>query len=126
MDHTVEHRTTRMPRGIRNSLLIAGLLLTSTSLTQCRLVDSRTTGVDLTPSSVSARSSCVQQCNDQYKAARKAEEHRSRAAIKACKSDKECKKREKALNKSNVDAISNQRKLCKRNCYNEGAGIGGR
>ena len=126
MDHTVEHRTTRMPRGIRNSLLIAGLLITSSSLTQCRLVDSRTTGVDLTPSSASARSSCVHRCNEQYKAARKAEDIRTRAATKACKSDKACKKQEKALNKSIEDALSKQRKACKRNCYNEGAGIGGR
>lgn len=126
MDHTVEHRTTRMPRGIRNALLIGGLLIAAASLSQCRMVDSRTTGVDLTPSSASARSSCVHRCNEVYKSARKTEENRSRAAIKACRSDKVCKKQEQAIKKSNLDALSQERKRCKRNCYNEGAGIGGR
>ena len=126
MDHTVEHRTTRMPRGFRYSLLVAGLLITAASLSQCRMVENPTTGIDLTPASTSARSSCVHRCNEQYKAARKAEDIRTRAATKACKSDKACKKQEKALNKSIEDALSKQRKACKRNCYNEGAGIGGR
>ena len=78
------------------------------------------------PVPASARSSCVHRCNDQYKSARKAEENRSRAAIKACKSDKVCKKQQQALKKSNIDALSQERKRCKRNCYNEGAGVGGR
>ncbi len=126
MDHTVEHRTTRMPRGFRYSLLLAGLVIAAVSLSQCRMIDSPTTGVDLTPSTVSGRSVCLRDCNNQYKTARNAEQNRHRAAYRACGSSKSCKKQEKTLHKGNEKALKSQHKECKRGCYNEGAGVGGR
>jgi len=126
MDRTLGTHITRMPRGLRNASLVAGLLIAVASLSQCRAVEDRITGVDLTPSSASARSACVQRCNDQFKAARKAEQERLRVALVACGDSKSCKKEELARHQSNLAALVAQMQNCKRTCYNEGAGIGGR
>ena len=123
----IDHRNPRLRRGFAFVALAALLGLSVVGLSQCRLVDDTVTGVELQANSgVSARSDCVHQCNEKYKACKRAEDARHKAAQRACHSDKACKKAEKLLNKANKVACKEAMKDCKRNCYNEGAGIGGR
>ena len=123
----IDHRNPRLRRGFAFVALAALLGLSVVGLSQCRLVDDTVTGVELQANSgVSARSDCVHQCNEKYKACKRAEEARHKAAKRACNSEKVCKKAEERLHKENKAACKQAMKDCKRNCYNEGAGIGGR
>ena len=136
----IDHRNPRVRRGFAFVALAALLGLSVVGLSQCRLVDDTVTGVDLQANSgTNARSDCVHQCNDQYKACKRAEYARHKAALRACGSgdddnatngggggSKACRKAEQRLHKANKAACKDANKLCKRNCYNEGAGIGGR
>ena len=123
----IDHRNPRLRRGFAFVALAALLGLSVVGLSQCRLVDDTVTGVELQANSgVSARSDCVHQCNDKYKACKRAEYARHKAAKRACNSEKVCKKAEERLHKENKAACKDAMKDCKRNCYNEGAGIGGR
>jgi hypothetical protein len=122
----IDHRNPRLRRGFAFVALAALLGLSVVGLSQCRLADDTVTGVDLTANSVNARSDCVHRCNDQYKACKRAEDARHKAAQRACGSDKACKKAEQRLHKDNQLACVRQMQQCKRNCYNEGAGVGGR
>jgi hypothetical protein len=47
-------------------------------------------------------------------------------ANRACGKDKKCLKDEKATHKANKKAIKDAKDDCKRGCYNEGGGGGGR
>ncbi len=123
----IDHRNPRLRRGFAFVALAALLGLSVVGLSQCRLVDDTVTGVELQANSgVSARSDCVHQCNEKYKACKRAEEARHKAAKRACNSEKVCRKAEERLHKENKAACKEAMKDCKRNCYNEGAGIGGR
>jgi len=122
----VEHRSPRMPRSLGFAGLALGALLITASLSQCRRVEDRITGVEFGPSSGTARSDCVRQCYDAFKAARAAETDRHRQALQACGTDKVCRKNEDTLYKNNLQALFDQLQDCKRNCYNEGAAGGGR
>ena len=123
----IDHRNPRLRRGFAFVALAALLGLSVVGLSQCRLVDDTVTGVDLSANSgVNARSQCVHQCNEKFKACKRAEDARHKAAQRACGSDKACKKAEQRLHKQNKLACVRAMQLCKRNCYNEGAGVGGR
>ena len=123
----IDHRNPRLRRGFAFVALAALLGLSVVGLPQCRMVDDTVTGVDLTANSgVNARSDCVHACNETYKACKRADDSRHKTAQRACGSDKACKKAEKLLHKENKLACVNAKKDCKKNCYNEGAGRGGR
>jgi hypothetical protein len=137
----IDHRNPRLRRGFAFVALAALLGLSVVGLSQCRMVDDTVTGVELQGNTgLNARSDCVHQCNDKYKACRKAEDARHKAALRACddgennndnnnnddSGEKACKKAEKRLHKENKAACREAMQDCKRNCYNEGAGIGGR
>ena len=125
----IDHRNPRVRRGFAFVALAAVLGLAAVGLTQCRMVNDNVTGVDLRSGSgtLSARSACVKQCNEKFKACIKAEQARHKAAIKACGShNSPCKKAELNLHKANQLSCVRQMQECKRTCYNEGAGVGGR
>ena len=122
----VEHKGSRMSRLVVAIAFIAGVIAIAASLSQCRLVEDRITGVERTPGSGSARSSCVADCNEQYKAGRKAENDRHRAALQACGDDKTCRKTEDELHEANLEQLVAQLQSCKQGCYNEGSIGGGR
>ena len=123
----IDHRNPRLRRGFAFVALAALLGLSVVGLSQCRMVNDTVTGVDLSANSgVNARSDCVHQCNDKYKACKRAEDARHKNAQRACGSDKACKKAEQRLHKDNQLGCVRAMQDCKRNCYNEGAGIGGR
>ncbi len=114
-------------RRVKNFALTAVLGFALVGLSQCRMVEDNITGVDLNVgSTVDQRSDCVKDCNERYKDAKRIEDDRHKAAEKACRSDKACKKAEKDRNKNNEEAIKDAKDACKRGCYNEGSGGGGR
>lgn len=114
-------------RCLKNVALTAILSLAVVGLSQCRMVQDNVTGVELnTQAGVDQRSDCIKGCNETYKNAKRAESDRHKMAEKACKSDKACKKAEKARSKANDKAIKDAKDTCKRGCYNEGSGGGGR
>jgi hypothetical protein len=122
----IDHRNPRVRRGFAFVALAAVLGLAAVGLTQCRMVDDNVTGVDLrSGAGLNARSACVHQCNDKFKACDRAELARYKNAKKACGSDNTCRKAEERTHKDNHKACVTQKNQCKRNCYNEGAGNGG-
>jgi hypothetical protein len=114
-------------RGLRTVALLSVLGLAVTGLSQCRMVDDNVTGVDLhAMGSVNDRSDCVQRCNDVFKENERRDDAKHSAEVRACGGDQACKKdadaRDKNRHAANVDAMQE----CKRSCYNEGSGSGGR
>jgi len=124
MDHS-SHRSSRTPRLLGFGLVAAVALVVATSLTQCRMVDDRITSVDL-KAGASARSTCMQRCMDQFRARKRAEDQRYRNALAACGDDRNCRKDEKQTHKERDASNVRMMQECKRTCYNEGAGLGGR
>ena len=123
-----DHRNPRLRRGFAFVALAALLGLAVVGLSQCRMVDDTVTGVDLKGNThLSAKSACAKQCNEQYKACKRAESIRHKLAKRACPSgDKTCKKLESQRHKQEKNACKQLKKDCKKGCYNEGAGLGGR
>ena len=114
-------------RGFKTLALTAMLGFAVVGLSQCRMVEDTLTGVELnSQDGVNARSECVQKCNDKYKAAQRAEDARYEAALRACGTNRTCKAAEKANHKANDQQIVKDMQECKRTCYNEGSGGGGR
>jgi hypothetical protein len=118
-----DHRNPRLRRGFAFVALAAVLGLAAVGLTQCRNVSDSVTGVDLTNASgLHARNSCTRQCNSKYKTCVRDEEKRYKKARTACHWDYRCRKDEFWKHIYNLKQCSVQLKLCKKNCYNEGAG----
>jgi len=121
------YRTRIQVRRTLKTFALASLLgLATMGLSQCRLVGDTVTGVELESNGVNGRSECVQRCNDEYKAADKAEATRHAAALRACGTSRSCKDSENLTHKGNKAAIVDAMQECKRACYNEGSGNGGR
>jgi hypothetical protein len=103
---------------------VLGLALVG--LSQCRSVSDQMTGISLNaPQTLSGRSNCARRCNTQFKAEIVAEERRHIAAKRACGFDWACKKNEDRVHSLNLRRILEHKQLCKRSCYNEGAGNSG-
>lgn len=106
--------------------MAAALGLTAFTLSQCRMVPDNVTGVQLSSGRLSGKSACMKSCNEQFKSATKAEDDRHKDATKACGKDQSCKKAEDDLHKSREEKIKDAKEDCKKNCYNEGGGHGGK
>ena len=114
-------------RGFKVLALTAVLGYAVVGLSQCQMVEDNVTGIKLnSPEGVNGRSECVKDCNEKYKDASRAEYTRLKEANRACGKDKKCLKDEKATHKANKKAIKDAKDECKRGCYNEGGGDGGR
>ena len=121
MSSRVRHHGGNRP--ILLTLALAGILVTT--LSQCRLVPDNITGVTTTPGRLSGRSACIHDCNEQFRIAMETEESIHRAALKACGHDQACRQAEDARHHDAEDRIHDDKKACKKNCYNEGGGTGG-
>lgn len=106
--------------------LVAVMALTTTALSQCRLVPSSITGVDVAQSGLSASAECVQSCNEDFRDGRLAEMERHHDALVACGADDECKRAENTRHQLALVALVEAMQDCKNACYNEGSGSGGR
>ncbi len=123
----IDHRNLHLRSGFAFIALMAVMGLSILGLTRCRLVEDRLTGIALdAPSTLSARDQCVRSCNGRFKSDRKAEETRHRNALRACGRDESCQRAEERRHRERLRDILNDRKRCKRNCYNEGSGSAGR
>ena len=119
------HRVRSLHHGLLVLGLCAGLGLTALSLTQCRMVSDSVTGVRLTPAGLSARNSCRKECESTFKSAMEDEQQRHRHAVEACGHDRNCRRAEEAKHRSNMERLADDRRSCKKNCYDEGSGHGG-
>lgn len=120
-------RSRARQRQVWGIVALAGLLaLTSLMLTQCRFVSDSVSGVDITANSLCRGADCVRGCEERFRSAWVSEEFRHVAALKQCRVDKACRKAEDAKHDAIVDGLQRALKDCKKHCYNEGGGHGGR
>jgi hypothetical protein len=107
-------------------LAIATVLgLASVGLSQCRMVSDNVTGVELTPETLHKRNNCTRKCNNAYQDAIEKEDRRYKDAVRRC-STRRCKDAERDKHEAIQDKLKAERKKCKKGCYNEGGGHGGR
>jgi len=122
-----ENGNPRLRRGFTTFALMLTLGLSAIGLTQCTMMENTVTGVDVVSGAgFNSRSSCEHRCNDNFKDGRRQEEKRHRAAMAACRNDRQCKKNEESLHQANMKRLEQEKKACKRSCYNEGSGTAGR
>ena len=107
---------------IRLVLLIA-LAVTSLTLTHCRMVGDRLTGVNVAP--FSRAGDCVKRCNEQSNAQLKAENDLHKLLFQNCNADPVCEAAEDARHEAAVTAINLARNNCKNECHKQGGGSGG-
>jgi len=109
------------------SLLIVGSAISLLGLAQCRLVDDAVTGVAISEApGTQARVTCVHRCNQDYRGAKRTEESRHRAILRSCAGDQRCEKGENVRHQRAHHRLVAAMQACKRGCYNEGGGQGGR
>lgn len=115
------------PRALTWCAVLAATVLAVTGLTQCRRVPETITGVDITATSgLGARNGCIHQCRHAFREALEKERMRHRNALAECGHDGQCKREEAERHVKNVQDLVAQRRACKKACYNEGGGKGGR
>ncbi len=112
---------------MRRVVSLAGLCVllaaAATSLTQCRIVDDRLTGVRLDPLRRSS-TSCVAQCQATANAAIRAESELHVSLVKACNGDPVCLAEEEARHEAAVASIQSARGVCVAGCHSQGGGQG--
>lgn len=119
-------------RGFTLAALAVLLGIAMLSLTQCRIVTDAVTGVDAkSVSSLHGKSTCVQSCNERYKACKRAEDAAHKKSDDRCRKGhsaerKLCQKAEQNRHKDAHKACVREKNACKKGCYNEGGGGGGR
>ena len=106
-------------------VVAATTALAITGLTQCQMMPSTVTGVEVTPSGFGARSDCMHRCNEGFKDAREDERDRHHQALEACGRDQACKRAERERHEDNLVTLVKNLRACKKGCYNEGGGDGG-
>jgi hypothetical protein len=107
-------------------VVVAATALAITGLTQCKMVPSTITGVEFASNEFGARSDCVQQCNEDFKDARETERDRHFHALLLCGRDQACKRAERERHDAILEALVERMRDCKKGCYNEGGGTGGK
>jgi hypothetical protein len=125
----IDHRNPRLRRGFAFVALAAVLGLAAVGLTQCRLVNDTVTGVDLKSSTGEhARSDCVRQCNEKFKACIRTAAARFKTDYKACSNHSSWSERKLCYKEviirffNDLKACVAAKKACKGACYNEGGG----
>jgi hypothetical protein len=117
----------RIRRKVSFVAMAAVLGLSAIGLTQCRMTDDTITGVDINSSETfGSHKTCTRKCDRTYKDASKAEEVRHRIALRQCGRNATCRKAENVKHKQLKEQIQKDRVRCKKGCYNEGGGKGGR
>jgi len=102
------------------------LVLAVVALTQCRSIEEPLGGAQITPQGTNARSECVQECNEQFHKGRAHAAAEYHEASAECGHKKNCRKKAAKSFKEDLEKLVRQMHECKKKCYNEGAGFGGR
>ena len=113
----------RLRRGAAWLGLVAFLGVTAVTLSQCKMVDERLTGVEVTRN---RPGECIAACAQVQATSMQAEAQRHTAAVQACAGDPVCLAVEEMTHEQNVLAIHAEFKACKDRCHHQGAGGGGR
>lgn len=113
----------RFRRGAAWLGLVALLGITAVTLSQCRMIDERLTGVEVTRV---RPGECIAQCAHAAAEALKIESERHVAAVQACNGDPVCLATEELTHEQNIMSIQTERKACQDGCHHQGGGSGGR
>jgi len=109
----------------RGAALVALLVVACASaltLTQCRMVNERLTGV--TSFSLST-DKCLMACASAYNDSIRAESNLHKVNVHTCGSDPVCQAIENARHDAAVNRIQTGRAQCQSDCHHQGGGTGG-
>ena len=103
-------------------LLLLALAAASLTLTHCRMVGDRLTGVQVAP--LARAGDCVKRCNDTYNAQKQAQRVLHAVLINNCGGDTACIAAENARYDQALDQIRRDRDACRDECHKQGGGGG--
>ena len=106
---------------IARFLLLAGVILMSATLTQCKMVVDDAMRPDV---NLSAAGLCISGCAEKANEAMRVESERHTTNVKNCGKDSACKQLEARRHESVVKEIQAQRKACQNACHHQGGGTG--
>ncbi|MBI5710833.1 MAG: hypothetical protein HZC42_11100 [Candidatus Eisenbacteria bacterium] len=121
----------RIPARLRRSAGVAalGVLLAvvALSLTQCRLVDERLTGISRSAEFTKSKpEKCFKECHEDFQEAMEKEVERHVRAVHACAGDSVCLALEQVRHERAIDGFKDTEKKCREKCHHQGHGGGGR
>ncbi len=117
----------RTPRFVRHAAVATVLMLAAIACAQCRPVTDAVTGVDIAVHSGSMRPPiCLHGCTARFRRAHREEAVRHHRAMKLCRRDRACKAAERLTHRERIAALAAGLRECRRGCYGEGSGSGGR
>ncbi len=103
---------------------LALVVLTAATLSQCKMVDERLTGVASPFKDQPTK--CMQQCNKDSDRALREEDRIHVANVLACAGDATCLALEQIRHENRIAEIGVQLQTCLNGCHHQGAGEGGR
>ena len=120
------HRATHQrpsSRLARRVVLLLALAVASFTLTHCRMVADRLTGVEVAPFKRSK--ACMEKCEDKFEDQQKAERKLHKLMVENCDKDPICLKQEAQRHEAAMKAITQARRDCVAGCHHQGGGHGG-
>lgn len=109
----------RLRRALSFSALAAFLAFTSLTLTQCRMVTDRLTGVEVLHQQ---SGQCVERCRDIYRVSLIIENAIHRIKVHLCHDNASCLAVEGARHQAALARIEQRRIDCLKDCHNQGGG----
>lgn len=103
---------------------LALVVLTAATLSQCKMVDERLTGV-ASPFKDQPEK-CMQECNKDSDKALREEDKVHTTNVKLCNGDATCLALEQIRHVNRIAEIGSQLQACLNGCHHQGAGEGGR
>jgi hypothetical protein len=113
------HLGTHLRFATRVVLLLA-FVAGSFTLTQCRMVGDRLTGVQV--SELHSSNRCFRRCRDRYKDDKKDEERRHRHRLHDCRGNANCIQQENQRHAARMAAIEAAYAECLNRCHSQGGG----
>ena len=120
------HLAIRYPSSSRwaaRVVLLLALVVASFTLTHCRMVADRLTGVEVSPFKRSK--ACLEKCEGQFQDQQEAEKRLHKLIVKSCDEDPICLKQEAKRHEDAMKAITQARRDCVAGCHHQGGGHGG-
>ena len=121
MQHARQHRLRRTAVYAALAMMLGVVSLT---LSQCRAVGDKTTGVQLFRGNAT---SCIKQCNDQYKLLYDAEQKQHATNVEDCQALPQpqkgaCLAAEDARHQAAKTQLGQDKTACQNNCHGQGGG----